>query len=241
MEILRFWSISSPSHTWNPICFLLISCFQLYLASPDMRMRDPGLNKTSTASSPSPCSAGLNRITQGDSRETIAIPSSKRSRSTCAQIPCKETWDFDLMSIYDWLFHLTVQLSLSLSLEVWSCNAPRTHNKLLPYWFLLAFASKGSSIKLLILVLQETITRCYLLVLLVKKWKYRTSPGWYKLTMSWSNRGSLQSKSAGNTGRSTDSTDSSMRSDSSVAHEGRSPNLIAFQTKKKKDINFNFF
>lgn len=42
MEILLVWVSSSPSHFWIP-GVRLISCFQWYRASPDMKIRDPGV------------------------------------------------------------------------------------------------------------------------------------------------------------------------------------------------------
>lgn len=97
IEVLLSWFTSCPSHIWNP-GFRLISCFQRYRASPNNRTRDPGIKKTGIfIMGSSGCSLPQSEtsptcvkcITQEDSKETMAIPSSKRMRSTCAQIPFK--------------------------------------------------------------------------------------------------------------------------------------------------------
>lgn len=94
-EVLLSWFTSCPSHIWNP-GFRLISCFHRYRASPDNRTRDPGIKKTGIfLMGSSGCSLPQSEtsptcvkcITQEDSKEMMAIPSSKRMRSTCAQIP----------------------------------------------------------------------------------------------------------------------------------------------------------
>lgn len=89
-EVLLFCSISFPSHVWNP-GFRLISCFHWYRASPHINTSDPGVRSTGIFGSTrraSSASTKLKCITHGDSKETIAMPSSKRIRSTCAPIPC---------------------------------------------------------------------------------------------------------------------------------------------------------
>lgn len=90
-EVLLFCSISFPSHVWNP-GFRLISCFHRYRASPHINTSDPGVRSTGIFVEVSTrrvsASTKLKCITEGDSKETIAMPSSKRIRSTCAPIPC---------------------------------------------------------------------------------------------------------------------------------------------------------
>lgn len=92
-DILLFWLISCPSHVWKP-GLRFISCFHIYRASPHINTTEPGVRSTGIFASfltfsrwLISASAGLKCMTHDDSKEIIAIPSSKRIRSTCAQIP----------------------------------------------------------------------------------------------------------------------------------------------------------
>ncbi|GJW18709.1 nuclear pore complex protein NUP96-like protein [Tanacetum coccineum] len=67
----------------------LNSCFHRYRVSPDIKSKDPSVKFTEILASAyfSLVATLLKCKTQDDSKETRAIPSSNRIKSTCAQIP----------------------------------------------------------------------------------------------------------------------------------------------------------
>lgn len=90
-EVLLFCWISLPCQIWYP-GLRFIWCFHRYRASPHIRIKDPGVRSTGIFAGlsffmSSSASTEVKCIMHDDSREIIAIPSSKRIRSTCARIP----------------------------------------------------------------------------------------------------------------------------------------------------------